>query len=66
LYNSQQALCGGLITEIKAFKAFKAFKEFGTNGLTTEFLKYFWPDLKAFICPKFFYAFVSDSLSISQ
>lgn len=69
LSDHQQASCEGLITEIEAFKALKEFagaKTPGTDGLTTEFLKYFWPELKALIVGSFKYAFASGSLSISQ
>ena len=65
----EQALCEGLITEIEAFKALKEFaaaKIPGTDCLTTEFLKYFWSELKTLIVGSFNYAFVSGSLSISQ
>ena len=69
LSDHEQASCEGLITEIDAFKALKEFaktKTPGTDGLTTEFLKYFWPELKALIVGRFNYAFASGSLSISQ
>lgn len=69
LSDHEQASCEGLITEIEAFKALKEFaaaKTPGTDGLTTEFLKYFWPELKALIVGSFNYAFASGSLSISQ
>ena len=45
---------------------FAAAKTPGTDGLTTEFLKNFWPELKALIVRGFNYAFASGSLSISQ
>ena len=41
-----------LLVKIEAFKALKEFaaaKTPGTDGLTTEYLKYFWPELKALI-----------------
>ena len=69
LSDHEQASCEGLITEIEAFKALKEFaaaKTPGTDGLTTEFLKYFWPELKALIAGSFNYAFASGSLSTSQ
>ena len=58
-----------MITENEAFKALKEFavaKSPGTDGLTTEFLKYFWPELKTLIVGRFNYAFTNGSLSISQ
>ena len=69
LSDHKQASCEGLITEIEAFKELKEFaaaKTPGTDSLTTEFLKYFWPELKALIVGSFNYAFASSSLSISQ
>ena len=69
LSDHDQASCDGPITEIEAFKALKEFaaaKTPGTDGLTTLFLKYFWPELKALIVGSFNYAFTSGSLSISQ
>ena len=56
LSDHEQASCEGLITEIEAFKALKEFaaaKPPGTDGLTTEYLKYFWPELKALIVGSF-------------
>ena len=44
LSDHEQASCEGPITEIEAFKALKEFvaaETPGTDGLTTEFLKYF-------------------------
>jgi len=58
-----------LITENEAFKALKEFavaKSPGTDGLTTEFLKYFWSELKTLIVGSFKYAFSNGSWSISQ
>ena len=69
LSDHEQASCEGLITEIEAFKVLKEFtaaKTPGTDGLTTEFLKYIWPELKVLIVGSFNYAFASGSLSISQ
>ena len=50
----------------EALKEFAAAKTPGTDGLTTEFLKNFWPELKDLIVGSFNYAFASGSLSISQ
>ena len=69
LSDHEQASCEDLVTEIEAFKALKEFvaaETPGTDGLTTEFLKYFWPELKALIVGSFNYAFASGSLLISQ
>ena len=65
----EQALCEGLITEIEALNALKDFsanKTPGTDGLSVEFLKYFWPELKNSIVDSFNHAFHKGSLSISQ
>lgn len=56
LSDHEQALCKGLITENEAFKAlqeFAAAKTPSTDGLSTEFLKYFWPKLKSLIVKSF-------------
>ncbi|KAL9989282.1 hypothetical protein ACROYT_G003815 [Oculina patagonica] len=69
LSDHEQALCEGLITENEAFKALKEFaaaKTPGTDGLSTEFLKFFSPELKSLIVESFNYAFLNGSLSISQ
>ena len=69
LSDNDQALCEGLITENEAFKALKEFavaKSPSTDGLTTKFLKYFWPELKTLIVGSFNYAFTNGTLSISQ
>lgn len=69
LSDHEQALFEGLITENEAFKALREFaaaKTLGTNGLSTEVLKYFWPELKSLIVESFNYAFLNGSLSISQ
>ena len=65
----EQALCEGLITETEALNALKDFsanKTPGTDGLSVEFLKYFWPELKNSIVDSFNHAFHKGSLSISQ
>ena len=65
----EQALCEGLITETEALNALKDFsanKTPGTDGLSVEFLKYFWPELKNSIVDTFNHAFHNGSLSISQ
>ena len=69
LNEDEQTLCEGLITEIEALNALKDFsanKTPGTDGLTVEFLRYFWPELKTSIVDSFNYAFHKGSLSISQ
>ena len=65
----EQALCEGLIIEtevLNALKDFSANKTPGTDGLSVEFLKYFWPELKNSIVDSFNHAFHKGSLSISQ
>ena len=69
LNEDEQALCEGLITESEALNALKDFaanKTPGTDGLSVEFLKYFWPELKNSNFDGFNYAFHKGSLSISQ
>ena len=69
LNDDEQTLCEGLITEIEALNALKDFsanKTPGTDELTVEFLRYFWPELKTSIVDSFNYAFHKGSLSISQ
>ena len=65
----EQALCEGLITETEALNALKDFsanKTPGTDGLSVEFLNYFWSELKNSIVDSFNHAFHNGSLSISQ
>ena len=65
LSDNDQALCEGLITENEAFKALKEFavvKSPGTDGLTTEFFKYFWPELKTLIVGSFNYPLPNQTL----
>ena len=67
LSDNDQALCEGLIAENEAFKALKEFavaKSPGTDGLTTEFFKYFWPELKTLIVGSFNYAFPNGSVLV--
>ena len=69
LNEDEEALCEGLITETEALNALKDFsanKTPGTDGLSVEFLKYFWPELKNTIVDSFNYAFHKGSRSISQ
>ena len=69
LNEDEQALCEGLITETEALNALKDFfrnKTPGTDRLSAEFLKYFWPELKNIVVDSFNYAFHKGSLSISQ
>ena len=49
-----------------ALKEFKGNKTPGTDGLSAEFYKYFWPELGADMTASFNYAFQTGSLSISQ
>ena len=58
-----------MIIEIEALKALKEFavaKSPGTDGFTTEFLKFFWPELKSLSVGSFNYVFTNGSSSISQ
>ena len=61
-------MCEGLITESEALSALKDFaanKTPGTDGLSVEFLKYYWPELQSSVVNSFNYAFQNGSLSIS-
>ena len=61
LSDNDQALCEDLGTENEAFAVAKSPS---TDGLTTEFLKYFWPELKTLIVGSFNYAFPNGSVLV--
>ena len=44
----------------------RAVKSPSTDGLTIEFLKYFWPELNSLNVGRFNYAFTNGSLLITQ
>ena len=47
-------------------KSFANNKNTGTDGLTTDFFKFFWIDIKQYFIDAFNYAFKNNILSISQ
>ena len=49
-----------------AIKEFKNNKSPGTDGFTSEFYKFFWPELKSDMTSSFNYAFQKETLSFSQ
>lgn len=61
--------CAGLLSEdecLNAIKEFKNNKSPGTDGFTSEFYKFYWPELKSDMTSSFNYAFQKGTLSISQ
>ena len=61
--------CEGLLSEdecLNAIKKLKNNKSPGTDGFTSEFYKFFWPELKSDMTSSFNYAFQNGTLSISQ
>ena len=69
LNDEENRLCEGLVSEkecLSALKDFKNGKSPGTDGLTAEFYKYFWSELRTDKTASFNYAFKTGTLSISQ
>ena len=65
----EQAHCEGLIGEVECLKALKGMangKTPGSDGLSTDFYKFFWMDIKKFVIDSFNYAFIHGELSIDQ
>ena len=50
----------------KSLKALPNNKSPGSDGLTTEFYKFFWPDIKRYVFDSFQYAFTTGRLSRDQ
>ena len=48
------------------FECTERIKTPGTDGLTSEFYKFFWPELRTEMIASYNYAFHSGTLSISQ
>ena len=64
-----QNLRGGPITEAECINEINGFKKDetpGTDGFSSEFYKFFWPELRAEMLSSFHFAFQTGSLSISQ
>lgn len=61
--------CDSDLTEaecLKALKTFKNNKSPGTDGLTAEFYKFFWSDIRKYLLESYDYSYRSESLSIDQ
>ena len=69
LTQEEMESCEGLLSEdecLNAIKEFKNNKSHRTDGFTSEFYKFFWPELRSDITSSFNYAFQKGTLSISQ
>ena len=69
LSHEDRLACENLISTNECLKALKEFtnnKTPGTDGFTSEFYKFFWPELCTEMIASFNYAFHSGILSISQ
>ena len=69
LTQEEMESCEGLLSEdecLNAIKEFKNNKSPGTDGFTSEFYKFYWPELKSDMTSSFNYAFQKGTLSISQ
>ena len=69
LTEEDQAICEADITVEELGKALCELpnnKSPGTDGLTTEFYKFFWPDIKLIVHESISYAYTNNTLSIEQ
>ena len=69
LNESQKSQCEGLMTEselLKSIKTFKNGKTPGTDGLTAEFYKFFWNDIKDLLLSSINFALQYGRLSTEQ
>ena len=69
LSEDEKLSCEGAVGENECFIALKEFKNDktpGTDGLSAEFCKFFWPEVCTEMIGSFNYAFQSGALSISQ
>jgi len=69
LTEDEMKICEGSITVNEASSALKEMKNGsapGSDGLTTEFLKFFWPKIKDVVVQSFNESFVKGSLSYTQ
>jgi hypothetical protein len=63
------SLTNGLITEAEALKSLKSLsngKTPGIDGLSTDFYKFFWSDIKYFVLKSINYAFTKGEMSKDQ
>ena len=59
--------CEGALTEnelLKSIKAFKNGKTPGTDGLTAEFYKFFWADIKRYLLDSINFALENGIMSV--
>lgn len=69
LSDAEKNICDANITEFECTKVLKTFKNNkspGSDGLTAEFYKFFWIDIRKFIMESFEYSFETGSLSVDQ
>ena len=69
LNEDQKSQCEGLVTEselLKSIKTFKNGKAPGTDGLTAEFYKFFWKDIKDLLLSSINFALQYGRLSTEQ
>ena len=69
LNENQKSQCEGLMTEselLKSIKTFKNGKTPGTDGLTAEFYKFFWNDIKDLLLSSINFALEYGRLSTEQ
>ena len=69
LSDIQRTQCEGLLTEnelLKSIKSFKNNKTPCTDGLTAEFYKFFWQDIKHVLLASINYTVVYGILSVEQ
>ena len=67
--NQNRASCEEPVSEaelLKSLKCMKNGKSPGSDGLTVEFYKFFWSDIKNILLSSLNYALVSGSLSVEQ
>ena len=69
LSENQKSQCEGLMTEselLKSIKTLKNGKNPGTDGLTAEFYKFFWNDIKDLLLSSIKYALEYGRMSTEQ
>ena len=69
LKDEHKLLCEGLLTEVECTNALKQMqnnKSPGSDGLTTEFYKIFWTDIKHYLIPSLNYSYIHGDLTDLQ